>query len=119
MQRDLRDIQKSLIQGERFDKVGDLAVNRKYLAGHRFVFSHLTADYGEMRAALERLSHRHGRVNAKLAGGIVTGSDHPALLNTATDGNGNIPQRGVITHFHRREKTVTVAVNNLAHWLPF
>ncbi len=116
---DLRDIQKGLIQRERFDQFSHIAINGEDLAGDLFVFGHLTANHGEVRAALECLGHRHGRVDTKFTGGIVAGGNHPALLDAAANGNRYIPQRGVIAHFHCCIKAVTVAVNDFAHRLAF
>jgi hypothetical protein len=56
-------------------------------------------------------------MNAKGSGRVVAGCDHPALIGTAANGKGQIGERGVVTHFNRRIKTIHVDMDEFTSGL--
>ncbi|SSM28913.1 Uncharacterised protein [Klebsiella pneumoniae] len=69
----------------------------------------------EVRAQLERRRRRHGAAHAKLTRRIVRGTNHATLYPTAAYREGNIAQRWVVAHLHRRKETVHIDMDNFTH----
>ena len=54
-------------------------------------------------------------MHTKTARFIIAGGNNATPVATATDRNGTVDQAGVVAHFYRSEKTISITVNNFAH----
>ena len=115
MQRAFADVEKGLIQGQRFDQMSVVVKYALHSLALNPVLFHIGRHYDEIRAKPKCVSHGHGGVQAIFTRNVVAGSNHAASTSAASHRDGYIAQTRVIAHFYRCIKAVAVAMNNFAH----
>ncbi|MNR09607.1 hypothetical protein D3C85_1258170 [compost metagenome] len=83
-----------------------------------FVSIKAAGQQNEMRAEFECHRRGHGAAHAKFARRIVGSADHPTLNAAAANGDGDIPQRRIITHLDGGKKAVHIDMDYFAHTQP-
>ena len=69
----------------------------------------------QVGAKFERGGGWHGAAHAEFTRRIVSRTDNTALHPTAANGNRDVAQCRVVTHFHRREEAVHINVDDFTH----
>lgn len=109
------DVKIGFIQRQRLNARGIAGENFADMVRGFFVGIEAAGKQREMRAQLERRRRRHGAAHAKLTRRIVRGTNHATLYSTAAYREGNIAQRWVVAHLHRRKETVHIDMDNFTH----
>lgn len=109
------DVKIGFIQRQRLNARGVAGENFADMVRGFFVGIEAAGKQCEMRAQLERCRRRHSAAHAKLARRIVRGTNHATLYPTAAYCEGDIAQRRVVAHLHRRKETVHIDMDNFTH----
>ena len=91
------EIEKGLVDGQRLDQRRERQHGAAHVAADFAVFRYVRLDHHGVRAAAQRLEHRHRRVDAVGARDITGGRDHTALA--AADDHRFVDQRRIVALF--------------------
>ncbi len=100
------EIEKGLVDRQRLDQRREREHRLAHLAAGFDVFRHVRPDHHRVRAAAQRLEHRHGGADAIGARHVAAGGDHAALA--AADDHRLVDQRGIVAFLDRGVEGVAV-----------
>ena len=108
-----RDIEKGLVERQRFDEVGDLMEDLADLFAHFEILLKIRADEDSFGTEAVSLCAAHGGTNAVTTRFVGRSGDDSATLRVTADDDGTSPELGAVALLDGGEKRVHVDVDDL------